>query len=111
MIGKMSPYVELRAGPESFKTPPMHDAGANPEFKDQMFIFNLDGKTEFLHIRVVDHRSILADDPIGVLNLKLTHGFHEKYHHERAHEFVIYHPKQSEKVTGVVFLKLKFVHG
>lgn len=48
-LGKQSPYAKLTCGSESFKTKVVEKGGSTADW-NQSFIFNFDGKDQFMHV-------------------------------------------------------------
>jgi len=101
-IGKMDPYVKIHIGSEEFKTKIAHDGGRNPNW-EQAFMFNLDGKEDFLHIMIKDHR-VLSDDVIGRCDVPLTNLVSTT----DAQWFQVTDRTNFEKLTGKISLSATF---
>jgi len=70
LLSKMSPYVELKCGGETYKTRVAEKGGTAPKF-GQSFIFNLDGKDDTVHVSLFA-KEMISDDRIGRLDLFLS---------------------------------------
>jgi hypothetical protein len=101
-IGKQDPYALLKVGGESFKTKTHEDGGRNPKW-EQAYLFNLDGKEEFLHLTVWDYNSV-KDELIGRSDVSLM----ALASSTDAQWFQVIDPDNFKKSVGKVQLTCKF---
>jgi len=103
LLGKMDPYVVLEVMKEKHKTKVMKGAGTQATF-NQAFIFNLEGKEDSLHVRVMDE-DLIKDDQVGRVDIPLKTA-------AAATGPVWYQLVDFDnfkKITGQVHLKVEFV--
>jgi len=104
LFGNMSPYVQLKAGSEEFKSKPAKDGHKNPKW-NQAFIFNLDGKTDSLHLHVFN-QELVSDTCIGRCDIIMNEHTLPKYLGN--HPFEIVDKNNFKKVHGKVLLQFAF---
>lgn len=101
-LGKQDPYAKLTCGSESFKTKVHNDGGSSAEW-NQSFVFNLDGKDQFMHVLVLD-KGTLSDETIARFDIPLpTLAAAEG---EVAYNLV--HPNDFKKSGGSIVFKCDF---
>lgn len=101
-IGKQNPYAKLTTGSEGFKTKVHDKGGVNPVW-NQSFIFNLDGKDQFMHVVVYD-KEMLTDDTIARFDIPLP--TLAAATGEVAYNLV--HPNDFKKSAGAIVLSCEF---
>lgn len=101
-IGKQNPYAKLTTGSESFKTKAHEKGGTDPQW-NQSFIFNLDGKDQFMHVVVYD-KETLTDDTIARFDIPLA--TLAAATGEVAYNLV--HPNDFKKSAGAICLSCEF---
>jgi len=101
-LGKQNPYAKLKCGAEEFKTKVHEKGGTNAEW-NQSFIFNLDGKDQFMHVIVYDKETI-SDDIIARFDIPLP--TLAAATGEVAYNLV--HPNDFKKAAGSIVFKCEF---
>lgn len=70
VIGWSDPYVQVRVGNSKVEETKVRKNEKHPVW-DKRFKFDVKSKADEIHIRIMDHDTISADDPIGTVVLPI----------------------------------------